>query len=187
MSRRAPVRMGVLNLLVLVIALCLAVLAALALTTAQAGRTLSERQADELAQVQAAEAAGQQFLAQVDAQLAWLADNTADAQQLMRALESSAWSCAQAAQSIPQAQAAGMSAEVQVRSPESFGASLTHLGSTPDAIGLMIGSFTTDQQQNLTCTLAIRADATYEVLGWRQTKLWSDIPQEETLLSTKDE
>lgn len=182
MSRSHPVRMGVLNLLAMVIALGLAVLALLALTTAHAGAALSQRQADEMRQVYAAEAAGQQFVAAVDAQLSWLRQSDADAQQIMRTLDSAAWSCAQAAVNAPLAAEAGTAGEGSALTSEQFGATTDHL-SAGDTIGMVIGSFTTDQNQNLTCTLAIQADGTYEVIGWRQTKLWSEDAGSEQLLT----
>ena len=185
MARSHPVRKGVQNLQVVVIALSLAVLALLALVTAQAGARLSERQADELHQVYAAEAAGQQFLAVVDAQLDQLRQSSADPQQMMRMLDAAAQSCAQAAASAQEAAEAGTTGEAHALTPEQSATPIEHLAPTGQTIGVLIGSFTTEQNQNLTCTLAIHADATYEVIGWKQAKLWSDDANSERLLITE--
>lgn len=184
MTKQNPVRMGVLNILMMVIVLSLAVMAVLALVTAHAGKVLNERQADEMQQVYALETAGQQFLSSVDAQLQWLAQNDTRPQQMLRALDAAAWGCAQSAISTQQAIAAGVSADAYTLDPEHFGASLDSLNPKADTVGLMMASFTTDKMQNLTCTLAINSDATYEVLTWKQTKLWSDEAPQEKLLTT---
>ena len=71
MARTRPaVRMGVLNLLVMVIALSLAVLAVLSLATARAGQALAEREQQSVQEVYSCEAAGQRFLAALDDELA---------------------------------------------------------------------------------------------------------------------
>lgn len=64
------VRMGPISLFTLIIILCLAVMAVLAVTTAQASRALVQRQADATNQVYADEIAGQTFLAELDGALA---------------------------------------------------------------------------------------------------------------------
>lgn len=67
---RAPLRSGALTLLITVCAVCLAVLAMLALATARADLALAERGAERLARVTAADNMGQQWLAELDAALA---------------------------------------------------------------------------------------------------------------------
>jgi hypothetical protein len=64
-----PLRGGMLTLLVTVILICLSVLAVLALCTARVDRNLAQRQQDQLQKDAAAETAGQQWLAEVDAAL----------------------------------------------------------------------------------------------------------------------
>ena len=65
-----PVRAGALTLVIAVVIICLAVLATLDLTTAHADLALAQKQQALLAENAAAETAGQQWLAQVDASLA---------------------------------------------------------------------------------------------------------------------
>ncbi len=56
-------RMGVLDLFVLVVGICLAVLAVLALSTSLASARLSERQAASMQQMYDVDSAGQRFYA----------------------------------------------------------------------------------------------------------------------------
>ncbi len=68
-TERAPLRTGALTLLLTVTALCLAVLAVLALVTARADLVLARRGAAQLTRTAAADNAGQQWLAALDAAL----------------------------------------------------------------------------------------------------------------------
>ncbi len=65
-----PIRSGALTLLIALAAICLAVLAVLSLTTAQADLSLAEKALDRFSQDAALENEGQQWLAQLDAALA---------------------------------------------------------------------------------------------------------------------
>lgn len=67
---RGSVRIGPISLFALVIILCLAVMAVLSVTTAQATYAAAERQADFTADTYANERAAQEFTADVDAALA---------------------------------------------------------------------------------------------------------------------
>ena len=62
-----PVRSGALTLLFTVVLLCLAVLAVLSLATARADEALAKKSLDRLAQEAAAERAGKECLADLDA------------------------------------------------------------------------------------------------------------------------
>lgn len=65
-----PIRTGALTLLIALAAVCLAVLAVLSFTTAQADLSLAEKSLDRFAQDAALENQGQQWLAGLDAALA---------------------------------------------------------------------------------------------------------------------
>ena len=65
--RHRPVRSGALTLLFTVVLLCLAVLAVLSLATARADGALARKSLDRLTQEAAAEHAGQEWLAALDA------------------------------------------------------------------------------------------------------------------------
>ena len=67
---RGSVRIGPISLFALVIILCLAVMAVLSVTTAQATYAAAERQASFTADTYANERAGQEFAADIDAALA---------------------------------------------------------------------------------------------------------------------
>lgn len=67
---RGSVRIGPISLFALVIILCLAVMAVLSVTTAQATYAAAERQASFTADTYANERAGQEFAASIDAALA---------------------------------------------------------------------------------------------------------------------
>lgn len=69
------VRMGPISLFTLVITLCLAVMAMLAYTTAQAERSLTLRQANATTDLYTNETAAQEFLALLDSQLVGLQDS----------------------------------------------------------------------------------------------------------------
>ena len=72
-----PIRSGALTLLLALAAICLAVLAVLSLTTAQADLSLAQKSLDRFSQDAALENEGQQWLAQLDAALAAGQDTTA--------------------------------------------------------------------------------------------------------------
>lgn len=65
-----PIRTGALTLLIALTAVCLAVLAVLSFTTAQADLSLAEKSLERFSQDAALENEGQQWLAQLDAALA---------------------------------------------------------------------------------------------------------------------
>lgn len=67
---KGSVRMGPISLITLIVVLCLAVMAALAVSTAKATYAATERQSYSTADIYTAEGAAQEFLAAVDTQLA---------------------------------------------------------------------------------------------------------------------
>lgn len=66
----AVIRMGPLSIFTLVIALCLAVVAVLAVSAGNASLVMTERQAESVAQLYLGEEAAEEFVAQLDARLA---------------------------------------------------------------------------------------------------------------------
>lgn len=67
---KQPVKLGALSLLLAVVVLCLVTLSVLTVATANADRTMALKQADNVQQLYAAEAAAQEWLAAVDTALA---------------------------------------------------------------------------------------------------------------------
>lgn len=68
-GKRGATRMGVLNLFVLVIGICLAILAVLALATSLASLRLSERQVQSMQDIYEVDAAAERFEAELDRSL----------------------------------------------------------------------------------------------------------------------
>lgn len=185
-ARTGAVRMGVLNLLVMVIALSLAVLAVLALTTARAGQTLSEREAQTVQEIYACDAAGQRFLAAADAQIALFEDDDS-ADHILLTMLTAEGNLAQAAQDDQIAAACGVQAQVEAltryEATDALGERMER--AAPLTICALRGTFTAQDGQRLSCLVAINNDRTYTVLQWQQTKVWEDAPGE-TLLRIDD-
>lgn len=72
-----PIRTGALTLLIALVAVCLAVLAVLSFTTAQADLALAQKSLDRFSRDAALENQGQRWLAQLDAALAAGQDSSA--------------------------------------------------------------------------------------------------------------
>lgn len=156
-TRNTPVRMGVLNLLTLIIALCLAVLAVLSLTTAHRSELLSKRQSEHLQNVFIAEQVGQEFLAEVDTELAILVAQGYTPNTMAATL-----------QNIP--------------FQPSVHQNVSHF--IQDADNTVTATFTTPSNQSLTCVLTISSNGTYEITEWKSVKLWNEEVEGEQLLRT---
>jgi hypothetical protein len=90
MSRRhSSIKIGMLPVLALVVALCLFVLAVLALTTAQAAAGISERQAQATTEAYEVESAAQQLVGEVDGVLLLAANSGAEGLEAAAALVAS--------------------------------------------------------------------------------------------------
>ena len=87
-QEKGSVRMGPITLIALVVILCMAVLAVLAVTTSQANYTQALRQSESIAATYANEKSGQELLAQVDACLAEVAQEGGSVQDALMALKS---------------------------------------------------------------------------------------------------
>lgn len=84
---RGSVRIGPISLFALVIILCLAVMAVLSVTTAQATYAAAERQADFTADTYANERAAQEFTANVDAVLSSTRSSGGDSTEALAAIK----------------------------------------------------------------------------------------------------
>lgn len=157
-AKSMPVRMGALNLLTLIIALCLAVLAVLSLSTADASARLSARQANQLTQVYAVEQAGQEFLAALDTELAIAAGQGKDKYQMARAAESMRFD-----------PTGGQNIAVYIQSS----------ANTVDA------TFTTPENQSLTVRLALTDNGQFSILEWKSVKLWTNNTDREQLFRSQ--
>ena len=81
------VRIGPISLFTLIVVLCLAVMAVLSVSTAQAGFAITQRQAAMTTSTYENEVAAQEFIAHVDAALAGVRDNGGDASDAKKAIE----------------------------------------------------------------------------------------------------
>lgn len=158
----STMRMGPVSVFALVIVLCLAVLGALAASTAQAGSALAERQASFTADDYRNEIAGQALYAQADDVLAeirqaggWQADG-------MDALSNAAGEIAQ--------KAAEAAAEA------SDGADAP---STPDVTASVEGTellahIQAESGRCLDIVWEVQEDVTLSVTSWKATTLWQE-------------
>lgn len=156
-KERGSVRIGPVSIFALVIMLCLAVLAVLSVTTANAGWALAQRQASFTADLYLNEQAGQQFLVNVDEQLASVRSGKTSTKQAMGQLKDSVQKLADEAQ----------------------------VGGTASVTGArtIAAQFTSAKGHMLLIKLDVRDDGTYQITNWQTTtadaeevddlKLWS--------------
>ena len=193
------VRMGPISLFALIIILCLAVMAVLAVTTAQASYTLTERQAATAEETYAAETAAQRFVGGLDAELAAARAQGAASNSLLAAVDQALPRlCEDAAAAAPlpldatassvttdkAASLAGIVGVGRTGDPAVDGEALE--GTTPlldDAIGAVQATFATEGGRALDVVIAIREDGSYEILSWKATIEWNEEGAGETLWS----
>lgn len=155
------VRMGPVSILTLVIVLCLAVMAVLSITTANASLALSERQASFVGDDYANETVGQAFYAELDNALAPVRAGGGDAE---------AGAAAVAAQLD----------ELIARAGDASTASTSPIGADAPALSAAIdGTAVTAHVESasgrcLDMTFAITDDARVSVLSWKATTLWTE-------------
>ena len=180
MARTRPaVRMGVLNLLVMVIALSLAVLAVLSLATARAGQALAEREQQSVQEVYSCEAAGQRFLAALDDELAPARKAGGGSARSGEALQTGLADLQQQAV----AGAEGLSAQVELLEGQDASALEGALrGGEGHAPYVLRTTFATESRQTLTCVVAVSDDGGYEVLQWRHLREWGEPPAQDLLV-----
>lgn len=157
-AQGGSVRIGPVSLFSLVIVLCLAVMAVLAVTTAQAAYSAAEKQARFTTDTYVNEQAAQNFVAEVDGALAAVRAGAAD----------------------------GPSADAEATAEASLLAVQAVLSRYDNAY--LQGSqahveFTCESGRALSVVLTIRADATYEISQWRATTQWNEAGSGETLWS----
>ena len=184
---RGSVRMGPISLFALIIILCLAVMAVLAVTTAQASYTLTQRQAAAAEEAYAVETAGQSFLGGLDAELAAAHGAGATGPGAMAAVEAAPLPLTANASAVTTDRAASLAGIVGVgRTGEEPADAIPVEGVTPlldDARGAVSASFATDGGRTLDVVIAIRDDGSYEILSWKATTEWNEEGAGETLWS----
>ena len=151
-KRKTLFRIGPSSLFALVIVLCLAVLFALALSTANATNTMAQRQANQVTGVYANESAAQEFLAGADEVLA-----TRGSSELQRSLSGI---CA----------AAEAAANGQVRATADFTDGVVH------------AQFENSNGRLLSIALTIRDDDTYRIDAWNTAAIQNEEQPQGNLL-----
>lgn len=173
-------RMGVLDLFVLVVGICLAVLAVLALSTSLASVRLSERQVDSMQQIYDIDAQGQRFAAELDAKLLALAGGGGVPADVFAALSAElpglVADAAEAAEEVlVEAKALGVD-EMREMLGGTYGAM-----DTSHYVGGVRAVFQSADGHELTCLFGIDGLGGYDVLVWRSTKVWDESAQSEQL------
>lgn len=157
------VRMGPISLFTLIVVLCLAVMVVLSLATAQAGFAVTQRQASTTSDTYRNEVAAQEFVAGVDAALATVrnGDNGDNGDA----------SGDSAADAVPPAHGSKMGAACAAVS-----AALPALSANEAYIdGNMVhATFTVESDRSLSIALEITDGATYKVVSWKATTLWTE-------------
>lgn len=171
------VRIGPISLFALVIVLCLAVMALLAFTTAQANLSLVERQANSTKQLYEDELAAQTFVANLDEQLVQMRD------------EGTSRDLAVLEEKIDQVVSmlygtVSVSADL-VSVEKAYNLSGTVATSVQkNAIDPLTGvhaQFVAEDGRDLDVVLLIHGNATYEILCWKVTTEWPEQISTDTL------
>lgn len=202
---RTSMRMGALNLLVLVIALSLSVLGVLSLVTANADDALAQRHADATTQAYANDVSGQEFMMLLDARLVSSrnAGEVTDGlvSTLRIAVQQMAESAVEKSAEVYPDVAIEAVSDVLDTAELASQMKVPSLYSSADAETLALLSdyqielmkaldncvvgvsaeFTTETGHNLYCLIGINSNATYTVLKWESTKLWYGDQKEEVL------
>ena len=182
MRRRPNTRMGMVGLLMLVIALCLAVLALLAAVTAHSERVMTERHAEAVAADAASESGAQAFLAELDSWLARARATGVAPTQLPTALEQDLTTLVKFPWNTswwpPQSDfLAGYYAQLQMLTVDELAQTSDPLAVTTARCGVR-ASFLEDgfsgdaDRRTLDATVVIYDDYTYGLLGWETTTEW---------------
>ena len=193
------VRMGPISLFALIIILCLAVMAVLAITTAQATYALTQRQAAAAEELYAAETAAQRLVGGIDAELARARTDGATPPGALAAVDRA---LPQLADEAAGAAALPLTARVEAVSPDKAAglAGIVGVGRTgdpsvdgvampgvtpllDDVLGAVSATFTTEGGRTLDVVIAICDDGRYEVLSWKATTEWNEEGAGETLWS----
>lgn len=171
---RGSVRMGPISLLTLIITLGLAVMAVLAVTTAQAGHALVERQAAATDQTYAVETAGQEFTAALDEVLLPVRDQGRDAVEaaVAEALPALIAPPVEAAslRGIPVTAEADLVAGDQVAALAGTVGVAGDAGAEAEGEPLAVHAvFRTEEDRCLDTVIQLTERGTYRVLSWKIT------------------
>ena len=155
------VRVGPITVFTLIAVLCMAVLAVLSVSTANASQTMAQRQADAVSQMYLDEAAAQAFLAELDGALAPVRDGGASGAAASAAAESGLARARQAAVDA----ADKMIAAGEASLPE--GVAGVQVNASVGSSSTINADFTCGNGRKLDVVLSIRDDGTLRVDRWK--------------------
>lgn len=171
------VRIGPISLFALVIVLCLAVMAMLAFTTAQANLSLVERQANATRQFYEDEFTAQAFVSNLDEQLVQMRDEGTNRD--LAVLEEKVQQAVSTLHGT-----VDITADL-VNVDEAYNLSGTVTSSAQkkatDPLTGVHALFMAEDGRNLDVVLLIHGDATYEILCWKATNDWPEQVSTDTL------
>ncbi len=202
-------RMGSLNLLVLVIALCLAVMGVLSVVTAQASGNLSARQAETSQELYAEESAAQYMLSEVDGILANVRQGHVRSSRMTGTISDASERICAAAEELETSQAVGLTASLETFTPNStssskasgqsgitlddnpFGSGQTAsqeptispflAESMEGCTGGVTFTLKTPSGLNLACMIGLYPDGTYTIFQWETFRSWNEAVRNEML------
>lgn len=177
------VRIGPISLFTLIIILCLAVLAALSITTARAELSITERQAATTTETYQLEVQGQEFVAAVDGALASGGETALEAvlAEYGIAVTAAPAGDAAAAGAVP----AGEAVEDETPSGGTVPAAGTTISDDDGGAGaitvsgtfdgeLISATFAMDSGRTLAVALRVSNNDTYTIEQWKTTTQWTD-------------
>ena len=163
MARRSgSVRMGPISLFALVIIVCLAVMAVLALVTAHAALARSERQATSVSALYINERAGQELLASLDGELANLREADADRDEALARLS----------RILPELAADAADAAAATDTAADAQAPTVELAAVDSAAATVSVRLVAGNARALDIQIGITDDLACEVLAWKASTLW---------------
>lgn len=179
-SQRASMRMGVLDLFVVIIGICLAVLAVLALSTSMASLRLSESQTQNMQHAYDVDTAGQRFAADLDGKVQEAIASGVAAPDMLARID------AELVDLIDDVSSASeeILVEAEVRQPDQMASSLSEESAAIDLtryVGGVRALFTSDDGYLLTCLFGIDDKGAVEALAWKSTRIWDESAQNEQL------
>lgn len=179
-NQRTSMRMGVLDLFVVIIGICLAVLAVLALSTSMASLRLSERQTQSMQHIYDVDTAGQRFAADLDGKVQDVVLSGVAASDMLAEINRQ---LADVVDDVASA-SAEILVEAEVRQPDQMASSFSDEYSASDLtrfIGGVRVLFTSDDGYLLTCLFGIDDKGAVEALTWKSTRIWDESAQNEQL------
>ena len=174
------VRIGPISLLTLIIMLCLAVMAVLTFSTAEASRSLTERQAGVVKTLYGDEMAAHRFMAAVDEFL--VAEGGQEGFSTQTIADALPDFC-EVASSLASDQGVHVDVTAQWLTPENLGATagVPVEDVNENAVGGICMEASAETGRTLQMTLAITDRADYQLLSWKVMTVWTQEGTGETV------